>query len=130
MTKLYNIKSQKNIRKALRSQQVGYEILLWKKLKSKQTGYKFRRQFGIGKYVVDFYCPKLKFAIEIDGSTHCTKEELENDNIRQNFLENLGIEVKRYLNGDVYSNTELILMDIINTCKKLAKTPPNLSTPC
>ena len=76
MTLLFNLKTQKQIRKNLRKQEVESEKILWWKLRNRQLGdYKFRRQFGINKYIVDFYCPKLKLAIEIDGATHSTKKE-------------------------------------------------------
>ncbi len=65
----HNLKSQsrQSLRKALRAA----ELILWSKLKNRQvSSRKFRRQFSIGPYVVDFYCPALKLAIEIDGDSH------------------------------------------------------------
>jgi len=54
------------------------ETLLWIELKGKNIeGLKFRRQYSIEAYVVDFYCPALKLAIEVDGATHVTDEEIE-----------------------------------------------------
>jgi len=52
------------------------EGLLWFELKNKKLGERFLRQFSITKYVVDFYCPRLKLAIEIDGATHLTDDEI------------------------------------------------------
>ena len=66
MIKIHNIKSQKQRRKNLRNNMTKAEIILWSKLKGKQLGYKFRRQHGIGKFIVDFYCPVLKMIIEVD----------------------------------------------------------------
>ena len=69
MQQIYNLKNQKSIRRILRQQPIRAEKILWQKIRMKQLGYRFRRQFGIGKFIVDFYCPKLKFAIELDGGT-------------------------------------------------------------
>jgi very-short-patch-repair endonuclease len=50
---------------------------LWQKLRRQSLGYKFRRQYGIGKYIIDFYCQELRLAIEVDGITHEDKIEYE-----------------------------------------------------
>ena len=71
MTQIFNKKTETIKRKLLRNNAPLPEIMLWSRLKSKQLGgYKFRRQFSIGRYVVDFYCPILKLALEIDGDSH------------------------------------------------------------
>jgi len=106
MTELFNLKSQKNLRKNLRRQVITAEIILWSKLRNKRLGYKFKRQFGIGKYIVDFYCPRKKLVVEIDGATHSTEKEIFNDNIRQKYLESLELKVIRY-NVPIYWTTVL-----------------------
>ncbi len=128
MTDIFNHKHQKQIRRILRKQEVGAERLLWSKLRNVQQGYKFRRQFGIGKYIADFYCPELRLVIEIDGDTHSTEEEIINDKNREKFLNSLGITVKRYTNHEVYKSTEAVLVDINNTCFKLKINFKNLDT--
>jgi len=66
--KIHNRKSMKEIRRHLRHSLTPAEAALWKGLKgSKLEGKKFRRQHSIGNYVVDFYCPECKLAIELDG---------------------------------------------------------------
>lgn len=71
MTKLYNQKRVKSKRKKLRSNMPLAEKLLWYNLRKKQVNnYKFRRQYSIGKYIVDFYCREAKLALEIDGDSH------------------------------------------------------------
>jgi len=81
------------------------EVFLWMELKGKKIcGCKFRRQFGVLSYVVDNYCPKIKLAIEIDGATHITDEEIENDKIRQVKLESYGITFLRFTNEEVYDD--------------------------
>jgi hypothetical protein len=70
VTEVFNRISEKPVRQSLRKALPAAELILWSKLKSRQVnGWKFRRQFGVGPYVVDFYCPALKLAIEIDGDS-------------------------------------------------------------
>ncbi len=97
------------------------EKIIWAKLKGRQLGYKFRRQQGIDRYIVDFYCSELKLVIDIDGANHESYEEVQSDRRRQNYLESLGIKVKRYLNVDVKNNLEEVVCNILNICKSLDK---------
>jgi very-short-patch-repair endonuclease len=64
-------------------------------------GFKFRRQFGIGKFILDFYSPALKLAIEIDGQTHCGDEAQMYDQKRTEFLNSVGINCIRFSDDDV-----------------------------
>lgn len=118
MTELFNLKSQKSLRKSLRKQGVMAETILWSKLRNKNLGYKFKRQFGIGKYIVDFYCPRKRLVIEIDGATHSTNREIINDSIRQKYLESLGLEVIRFTNNDIRENMSGVLSKIGETCQE------------
>ena len=60
------------------------EVILWSKLKSKGLdGYKFRRQYSVGKFVIDFYCPRVKLAIEVDGDSHFSERSEVCDKERQ-----------------------------------------------
>jgi very-short-patch-repair endonuclease len=115
---VYNHKKYKIIRQNLRKQDIGAEKVLWSKLRNKQQVFKFRRQQGIGRYVVDFYCPKLKLAIEIDGATHSTEKEIKNDKEREKFINRFGIIIRRYYNNDVYKNLDAVLTDIYEACIK------------
>ncbi len=84
----------------LRRNQTDAEKLLWKHLRSRQlNGYKFRRQFPIGNYIVDFVCLSLKLIIEVDGSQHMCN--INYDNSRTQYLENQGFQVLRFLTNDV-----------------------------
>ena len=84
------------------------EILLWQQLKKKQVlGYDFHRQKPIDEYVADFYCPRLKLVIEIDGDSHDGKEDA--DRKRQEKLESLGLTVMRFWDSDVKSNVDGIV---------------------
>jgi very-short-patch-repair endonuclease len=111
--RLYNSKSQKPLRQKLRSPAPYPEAKLWQYLQGKQLlGYKFRRQHGIGRYVVDFYCPQLKLAIELDGDSHFNDQAQEADLIRQRFLEAKGIQVLRFSNLEVVNNLETVIENI------------------
>ena len=117
MTKIYNQQNQKQIRKILRKQPIKAERMLWYRLKNKQLGYKFRRQFGVGKYVVDFYCPNLKIAIEVDGCTHSSDKELMHDKNREEFLTSVGVKTIRFFNSDIYNHIDEVIDKIIRTIK-------------
>lgn len=62
---------------------------------------RFRRQFSIGPYVVDFFCPEVKIAVELDGSSHFSEEAQRRDRIREEYLRSLGVDVIRVLNASV-----------------------------
>lgn len=87
MTRAYNKKTETAKRKKLRKSLQLPEILLWSILKGKKLGYKFRRQYSVDKYVIDFYCVELKLAIEVDGNSHFLDEKTESyDAVRQKFI--------------------------------------------
>ena len=115
MTKVYNRSCEKNKRKMLRSNMPKGEIILWSKLKNKMLdGYKFRRQYSVGKFVIDFYCPRLKLAIEVDGDSHFSDESEPYDMARQDFIESFGISFLRFTNKEVYENLGEVLAKIEN----------------
>ena len=130
MTKIFNTKAETKKRKILRNNMPSSEIILWSRLKDKQLGeYKFRRQFGIGRYVVDFYCPSLKLAIEIDGDSHFSGDAPEYDKERQCFIESLGIKFLRFTNVDIKNNLPHVLEAILHEATSVsifgtARTPP------
>ncbi len=86
------------------------EIQLWRYLSRKQMmGHKFRRQYGVDRYVVDFYCPALKLGIEIDGDSHFQPGAIERDSERQKYIESFGIEFLRFTNADIYENLDGVI---------------------
>ena len=113
----------KLIARKLRNQSTLSEVLLWRYLKGKQIkGYDFHRQKPIDNYIVDFYCPDLQLAIEIDGCSH--DENKENYDIhRQKRLESLGVKFLRFSDYNVKHNIEAVLMRI---CEWI-ETHPNPS---
>ncbi len=107
MTRYYNDSDGKPRRQSARANMPKAEVMLWSVLKGrKMLGCKFRRQYGIGAYQVDFYCSELRLAIELDGETHYVGDAQENDSRRQEFIESFGIRVVRFLNDDVYENLD------------------------
>ena len=119
MDKTFNRKAQIRIRQYLRNNSTDAERRLWEMLKGKQLlGYKFRRQQGIEQYVVDFYCPGKKLAIEIDGVTHTTPREKEHDRQKADCIKSHGILLLRFNNSDVYENLDYVLSAIAQTLEK------------
>ena len=113
ISKRHNQQEQTLLRKTLRNNATAPEALLWMKLKGKQIdGLKFRRQFGVGPYVIDFYCPELRLGIELDGEIHNRFDTEMHDNIRTTFLRENRITLLRYKNEVVYQNVDAIVEDI------------------
>ena len=73
-----------------------------------------KRQKNIGNYILDFYIPSAKLAIEIDGRQHKLVENREDDRIRDEFLNSLGITVVRYTNDDIRNRFQAVAKDILN----------------
>ena len=82
---------------------------------------KFHRQRIIGNYIVDFYCPKLKLIIEIDGYQHFYEENIEYDGKRTEYLEKLGFYVLRFENTEVNKDIETVRYIVNNVCELLEK---------
>lgn len=99
-------------RRELRQALTPAEAVLWQLLKGRQLeGLKFRRQHSVGPYILDFYCPALKLAIELDGASHACREEY--DGQRTSYLsETAGITVLRFENRVVFENPEQIFREV------------------
>lgn len=119
MTLLFNKISEKEKRRKLRNNSTKAEICLWAEIRNKKLGYRFLRQYGVGKFVIDFYSPRLKLAIEVDGVTHLTKEELEYDERRQFEIEQLGIQFIRFTNLEVYNEITNVIEKISDKIKSI-----------
>ena len=86
------------------------EHLLWQRLRHKQVaGLRFRRQHPINRFIVDFYCAEARLVIEVDGSIHAAPEQAEYDADRQMFLDQLGLQVLRFSNTQVLTETDAVL---------------------
>ena len=88
------------------------ERIMWARLRNNQLVYRFLRQYSIGYYIVDFYCPKFKLAVEIDGKYHEKTDTKLYDQERDAYLNNLGIKLLRFKNDDVLNNIENVLLQI------------------
>lgn len=99
----------KTKRKNLRNNATQEEKILWQFLKGSQLGFKFRRQHSIYNYILDFYCPKLRLAIELDGAHHYSAEGKKKDEKRDDNLRKLNIRVLRFPNSEVREDIETVL---------------------
>jgi len=103
-------KNQKAYARSLRKSMTPAEIRLWQMLKGRQLeGRKFRRQHGIGPYVLDFYCPSEKLAVELDGESHAGPIAAAKDAERTAYLAERGVVVIRFENKLVFDWPEAVL---------------------
>ncbi|MBM2817186.1 MAG: hypothetical protein HW421_3948 [Ignavibacteria bacterium] len=117
---LNNKKELYERRKILRKNMTEEEIILWSVIKkSALKNYKFRRQHSVGFYILDFYCPVKKLAIELDGGGHFQEGALEYDKNRDEFLTATGITVLRFTNTDIRNNLNGVLQRIEEVLDKL-----------
>ena len=111
--------------KSMRHSATDAEQVMWQILRAKRfMNLKFRRQYVIEPYIVDFYCHEIGLVIELDGSQHGTDDAMEYDAERTKFLEALGLRVVRYWNHDVLGRTDVVLDHLWNVCFKLKNTSP------
>ena len=85
----------------LRRTRTDVEMRLWQKLRNRQLGADFRRQHPACSFVLDFYCPSLRLAIELDGGQHAEAEHQAKDQQRDRWLEERGVVVMRFWNSDI-----------------------------
>ncbi|VAX34134.1 Putative DNA methylase [hydrothermal vent metagenome] len=89
------------------------ERLLWLKICRKQLkGYQFYRQKIIGNYIADFYCPKAKLIIELDGGQHYSGERKWKDRVRDEYMRSMGIKVLRFSDKEIFRNLRGIIEEI------------------
>jgi very-short-patch-repair endonuclease len=116
-------KSLKPFARSLRTNMTDAERLVWFKIRRKQIDdFQFYRQKNIGDYIVDFYCPKGKLILEIDGRQHYEDEGMRKDQIRDQYLQANGFTVLRFSDIDVLKNIDGVL-ERIQECLKSPPTP-------
>ena len=116
MPRLNNLNKYKEHRQQLRTKGTSAEATLWLGLQKRQLkGRKFRRQHSIGPFIVDFYCPKEKLAIELDGEVHNDLVRADYHYRREQYLTSLGIRVIRFENKAVFESPEEVL-EAISSC--------------
>jgi very-short-patch-repair endonuclease len=108
--RLHNFISTKEKRRDLRKNMTDSERILWSKIKNDKLGHRFRRQFSVGHYIIDFYCPRKKLAIELDGVIHLHQKEY--DAVRDKFMKDFEITVLRFWNDDIRHDLNGVLMQI------------------
>ncbi|MGN6123758.1 MAG: endonuclease domain-containing protein [Sphingomonas oligoaromativorans] len=94
------------------------EVRLWTILRSRPGGLRFRRQHPIGAYVIDFYCPQARLAIEVDGIAHDMGDAPERDARRDAWLAGQGIATLRISASDVLKETEAVVRLILERCAR------------
>jgi very-short-patch-repair endonuclease len=106
--------------KELRKMETEAEKLLWSRLSKNQVlGLQFRRQHPINRFIADFYCPKIKLIIEVDGSIHEIPEYQDHDIGRSDKLNDFGITVIRFTNEQIIENIDSTLKQIIKISETL-----------
>lgn len=119
---MLNPKKTKKQRQYLRNNMTKWEVRLWNDLKQKKMlGYKVRRQYGVNKYVIDFYCPKLKLGIEVDGEIHFKYGRDIHDQTKDERLNKLEIKIIRISTFDMDEDYESIVVHLEDLFQKRAK---------
>jgi len=109
-----------SIRQKASREMTKVEVLLWTRFKeANRHGYNFRRRHPVGPYIADFACALAKLAIEVDGATHSSDEEIRYDARRDTYLKARGWRVLRITNVDVYANLDAVVEFV------LAQLPPS-----
>ena len=98
------------------------EAKLWTLIRDNQFGVKFRRQFPIGKDILDFYCHKAMLNVEVDGGQHYTDEAIKDDEDRDERLQAAGIRVMRFSNSEVLEETETVVDEIYEVVSERTKS--------
>jgi very-short-patch-repair endonuclease len=118
---IYNNPANKALRRNLRKNQTDAERKLWSILRAKQiNGLKFFRQYGVGSYILDFYCPQCRLAIELDGSQHNEPINRRKDEKRSDYLRSQNINVLRFWNNEVINNFEGVEERLLDEVKRLS----------
>ena len=94
------------------------ELKLWQYLRKRAIqNSRFRRQYPIGNYIVDFVCKEKRLVIEIDGGQHNEPEKIKYDIERSAYIQSQGYRILRFWNNDIDSNIEGVYLTILNALK-------------
>jgi len=110
VTQRYNTIPLKPRRRLLRHDSTEAEKVLWNKLRNRKLGYKFIRQYSVDGYVMDFYCPKAKLGVEVEGKIHEQKKTY--DTYRERYLREFNIRILKFKNEEVQVNISEVLKTI------------------
>lgn len=126
---VHNLPDLKTFRTRLRKHLTPAEAKFWTLVKnSKLDGRKFRRQQSVGKYILDFYCPSEKLAVELDGEVHYNELVALRDRERTLFLNYFGINVIRFENKLVFNAPDWVLDRIRSEFGWRERTTPSAET--
>lgn len=109
----------KEFAKENRKHQTDAERILWAELRRNQLGYTFKHQHIIGSYIADFVCLDHKLVVEVDGGYHSQPEQMFLDEMRTNWLEQVGYKVIRFKNEEIIGDIERVLNIIFFSIKKI-----------
>ena len=112
------IKTVKRARKLRREMSLP-EVLLWRELRQRPGGFKFRKQCPQHPFVIDFACLETRLAIEVDGEAHGRGNRPARDEARDSFLRSAGFTMLRIPARDVLGNLEGVLLGIVEQCRAL-----------
>jgi very-short-patch-repair endonuclease len=97
----------------LRNCSTPQEIIFWSRVRAKRyKGLKFKRQYLIGKYIVDFICLEKKIIIELDGFQHKEENQERYDKERTKYLERQGFSILRFWNNEINNDLEGVFLKI------------------
>lgn len=120
MTEHFNKSSEKAKRRKLRQNSTEAEKLIWRFIRNRQLpGYKFKRQYSIDHFVIDFYCPELKLAIEADGGSHIEPVSKKYDIRRERYLKKFCLTFVRIKDQELFGNPNKAFAKIEDAVKKL-----------
>jgi len=117
---IYNSQLLKQRRGELRKNQTEAEKVLWFHIRNKQiAGFKFFRQYSVGAYILDFYCPRGRLAVELGGVHHKDSDNRAYDQVRDLYLKGYDIGILRFWNDEILKNMD----NVLETIQKSLKSP-------
>ncbi len=110
MTRKYNVANLKPRRRQLRNRSTDSEKVLWAEIRNQKLGHRFVRQYSVEGYIMDFYCPKRRLGIELEGKIHLKTKVY--DYYREKYLNAFHIKILKFSNEEVFSNLNKVLETI------------------
>ncbi len=110
MNEFFNRQTDTDRRRELRKSMPDAEVILWSRLKGRRLlSCKFRRQYSVGSFVIDFFSAEIRLGLELDGDSHFALGQRKYDQKRDQFIEGFGIRIVRILNTEIYENLDGVL---------------------
>ena len=115
---LHGPKSTQRLARILRSEMSFPEVLLWRALRARPAGLRFRRQHPAGPYVLDFFCVSRRLAVEVDGEAHDRGNRPKRDELRDAWLMSQGVMVLRIPAAEVLKDIEAVVLHIVTSARR------------